>query len=290
MNYLKSKNKNIILSMSLFFLLNACSNFDMKTKEESKNEIIKYNNELQIIDKKINETLSKSINSKNQDEFNIIIKEKFLNNLSNLISNHKVDDIKFFILPKKSFFSETKKALGVEYNNYVNIDTGYISLNLKKINFSKLTNNKVYGEVEIEGGGNFKISGKHTGVPGSFAPNINIYLREDIVFTIKMDDNNNLILTPENKELELKTKFTISFLQFKIPYSQSINLKTKDLIKPIKLPLLFQNYVNLPKPEDKINSKKLVYETYKLNMDDIKIRTNDGILEYNSNVTLQKIK
>jgi|GEM_PF-4718069 len=287
MNILKLKTLTLILSMSLILVINACSNFDMKTKEESKNDIIKYNNELQIIDKKINETLSKSINSKYQNEFNIIIKDKFLNNVSNLISNHRDDDIKFFILPKKSFFSETKKVLGLEYNNYVNIDTGYISLNLKKIYFSKLTNNKVYGEVEIEGGGNFRISGKHTGVPGIFSPDINLYLREDIVFNIKLD-NNNLVLTPENKDLELITKFTISFLQFKLPYSQSFVLKTKDLIKPIRLPLLFQNYVNLPKPEDKINSKRLVYDTYKLYMDDIKIRANDGILEYNSNVTLQK--
>ena len=94
MKIFKSMNFNLIISISFIILINACSNFDMKTKEESKNDILKYNNELQIIDKKINETVSKSINSKYQNEFNVIIKDKFLNNISNLISNHRVDDIR----------------------------------------------------------------------------------------------------------------------------------------------------------------------------------------------------
>lgn len=285
-NYLLKINF-ILISVFAFSFVVSCSNFNMQDKDESKISIMNSNSDLQRIDKAINENIEKNNSLKTKSEMSVRMVDKFLNSISKQISNQREDDIKFFILPKKSFFSETKKVLGLEYNNFINIDTGFIALNLKKLEFNKLTNNKIYGVIEIEGKGNFKLSGKHTGVPGTFSPDISLYLKEDITFNLKAE-NNYLILTPEPKDLELKTKFTISFLDFKIPYNQSFKLKLKDLVKPVKMPLAFQNYVSLPKPEEKANSKKMVYEKYLLNFDNINIRTESGVLEYGANVNLEK--
>lgn len=277
----------ILISIFTFSVVISCSNFNMPDKDDSKISIMNSNSDLQRIDKAINENIEKNNSLKTRSEMSVRMVDKFLNSISKQISTQREDDIKFFILPKKSFFTETKKVLGLEYNNFVNIDTGFIALNLKKLEFNKLTNNKIYGVIEIEGKGNLKLSGKHTGVPGSFSPDISLYLKEDITFSLKAE-NNYLILTPDPQEIELKTKFTVSFLDFKIPYSQSFQLKLKDLVKPVRMPLAFQNYVALPKPEEKINSKKMIYEKYQLNFDDINIKTVSGILEYGANVSLEK--
>lgn len=276
-----------IFIISISVVINSCSNFDMPSKEESKTSISKSNNDLQNIDKSISEIVNKNKSLQSINELNLRIEDKFLNSLSKMISNQREDDIKFFILPKKSFFSETKKVLGMEYNNFVDIDTGFISVNLKKLYFDKLTNNKIYGVIEIEGKGNLKVSGKHTGVPSTFSPDINLYLKEDITFNLKAE-NNQLIITPDAQEIELKTKFTITLLDFKIPYSQGFKLKLKDLVKPIKLPLAFANYVDLPKPEEKVNSKKLVYDKYELKLDNAKVKSDGGVIEYGANVKLDK--
>lgn len=265
----------------------SCSNFDMRTKEESEAVISDANVKLEKNNQKILEQIQKTNLKNSNNELSLFVQDKFLNTLTQTYSNQKEDDIKFSILPKKSFYTETKRVLGIQYNNYIDIDTGFISLNIKKFAFTNLSSNKAQAVIELAGTGNLRVSGKHTGIPGSFSPDISLYLKEDITFNVK-NENEQLVLIVEPKSIELKSKFTITIFDYKLPYSQSFKLNTKDIIKPIKFPLSFQNYVELPKPEDKRGSNKLISEKYEMLLKNTTVRVEQGSVNYNADIDLKK--
>jgi hypothetical protein len=273
--------KQIYLILALLTILISCKSIDLPSVEQSDIVINQSKPKLEELDKAINSKFSPAPEA---NDFRIAIKSSAINSIIDNFAYNRNDDINFYFLATKPLMTENKTILGVNFTNYLNIDTGFITVNLKKFRFNKFENNKIYGIIEIEGEGNISVSGKYTGIPASVSPDVYLYLYEDIVFDVKTTDSGYVVLMPQPKDMKLKTKISIKLLEWKIPYYQEIPLKLTDIVKPMTIPIAVKPDIQFPLPAESFGKEKVKMANYKLELKNTKLYLNNNIIDYRSDM------
>ena len=277
--------KKVTLLVALLFYMVSCKNLDLPSVEESEKAIATYNPSIEIADKVIN---SKRERMQVGSDIQLRVQLQTFNKITNAFSNHRNDDISINFLPKKPFMKEDKSVLGIKYTNYLDIDTGFVSMNLKKLQLNKFEKGKVGAQFEIEGKGKINVSGKYTGIPASVSPDVELYLNEWVSFKINPTDSGYIVFKPEPKKVYLKTKFYIKLLEWKIPFSKDIELELTELLKPMPIPLAFGSDIMFPVPSSESTGEKLIYLPYNIQLIGTNVNADANKLEINSKVQFNK--
>ncbi len=211
-----------------------------------------------------------------------------INMLLNWVATADVRDIQVDFLQTRPLWKEEKSLFGMQYTNYVDIDTGSLSIDLKKFRFVDFTSNVVNAEVEIEGRGAIGVSGKYLGVPATASPQVHFYLNEQLQFTISTADSDYIRLTPLPKTVLLKTKITIAMLGWNIPYYREIPLHAEDLVRPVLIPSALRSEIVFPIPASQYGQQRIEYVRRFLTFTKTTVNANDNILEYRGNIDFTK--
>ena len=253
--------KTLNLIASMLFLLISCSSIDLPDSEETKQKINGIDAKLSLIDKNIDKSIS---SSKQANDIVLTIKKNMLNKIFKSMAYDKSRDVIFKFLATKPFLKEDKNVLGIEYTNYINIDSGFVNLNLKKFIFNSMQNNLINATIELEGKGFIALTGKNTGISASVESDVSLYLNDEVSIKLLKKKNGKVNFAPVEKPLILKTKFSINIAGWKIPWKEEIEMDLSDILNEIELPINFTSDVELPFPEYKSNRMDIKYKKYKV--------------------------
>lgn len=278
-----TKFRFIMFLLSLY-IFSGCKSIDMPTIEQSQKLIDFYKPQINLADRNIDDK-TKNLPSGNDLILRLSINP--INTILKALANRREDDIKLIFSQSKNVVKEDKSILGINYTNYINIDTGSFSVNIKAINFSKFDKNIIEGRIEIEGKGEISASGKYMGVPASISPEVQIYLNEPVSFNLQATDSGYIVLKPRPSELTLKTKFFFKLLEWKIPFSYDSKLQFTDIMKPMAVPIALNTEIQFPKPSKKAGSNEMEQIPYEVQLKNTLLKTLDSKLELRSDAVFK---
>jgi hypothetical protein len=278
--------KKILLTllMTIIPVLYGCSSYKMASVEDSQKSI--------DINRWKNDSLEAILKPmlKIPEGNDLIMKMELgaINKILNKYAYNRPDDILLFFRKSKDFMKEDKSTLGIKYTNFIDIDTGFVSLNLKSLQMNKLHQNKVDGMIELEGKGFISVSGKYTGIPASASPEVELYLNEAISMELLPTDTGYVVLKPVPKDIILKIKFSINLLGWKIPYYQEIPLKFAEMMKPVGFPLAVNADVTFPLPAQKFGNGNIEMVPYQMIFKKTKVTGVNTKIEYRTDIDLKR--
>lgn len=275
----------VLRLFALGLLVASCSGVKYPTVVESQNKINALQPQIVKYDEYFN---ARNSNAGKILDVQTSISLPAINKILDKFVSNRTDDIviKFNNTPK--IFLEEKSTLGIKYTNYVDINSGTISVNLKSLKFDSFSGNVISGTIEVEGSGDIGVSGQYMGVPASVKPKVTLYLSEPVQFTIAPTGVGMVTLTPKPKQLKLKTKIAISMLSLNLPWYQEVPLKLEELVKPMQFPIAMQSDFNLPVPSSTFSSNQFEQVPYKFNMSETKVIADKNVIEFKTNVELIK--
>lgn len=279
---MKILNLNILII--LVFIIISCSSIDTNNNLNLKKELENIENQLVQLNKNL-DLKSKEFFSKNDIE--ISISDKVINNILYNLSNYNNKDIVIKLLPTKHIYRKEVNVLGIQYTNYVNIDSGFINIDIKSIKKISQQNNEVTLQVELSGNGSISLSGKNTGISASITSKIDAYTKDTISFKLQ-SQSNNIILKPQNNNIGIKTKFTISLFGWDIPWRETINLNLSDLLKPFEIPLSISSSLELLLPDFKNNKMTFKEIPTKIETNNFSVSTSTSGIKIQSNINFIK--
>ncbi len=203
------------------------------------------------------------------------------------VTTRSSNDLHIDFLGTRPLWQETKSILGIQYTNYVDIDTGSLDIDLKRFLFTDFSNNIVNASIEIEGKGTVRASGAYAGVSARFTPQIQFYLNENIQFSLAAADSDYIRLEPVPKTVLLKTKITMQLLGIQIPYYNEIPLQTDQLIKPVLIPSAVRSEIIFPIPAARYGSGNLDFVKRFLRFSNSTASAEQNVLEYRSNIDFE---
>ncbi len=275
----------------IYFILLAglvsCSSIDLPTVEESDISIAQNTIKLNEIEKLID---SKTTFLPEGSNIEVTIRKDMINRILSVVSSNRKLDLSIIFPKTKNLLREEKKVLGIEYTNYVDIDKGQVNMDLKTLKFQKMQNGKIEATIEIEGEGEISLSGKNTGIPASITSGVNLYLKDNVEFEIENAGNGNIVLKPLPKKLKLKTKFSIAFLKWNIPWREEIELEFDDIISPMPVPMSLATELELPIPAKSKKPGQFDYVPYKVEFKDVRINTIGDNLIWKANINIMNKK
>jgi hypothetical protein len=213
--------------------------------EESAAAITTLRRQIDSIDAAIN-TMPKPLAVAN--DMTLRFRRASLNMLFGAFASHRTDDIQLQLPPTRPMWTETKSLLGMNIVNTIDVDTGTVFVDIKGFECSAFAKNTVDIRLEIEGTGMISVSGRYAGVPLHASPSLSLYLQDMVKFTISSAGADNILLKPDAHTFMLKTKMSIQFLQWTIPYYREIPLEAEGMIKSIVLPLSISSTLMVPAP------------------------------------------
>lgn len=216
------------------------------------------------------------------------IRSESFNRLLDMYAEQRTNDININFLATSPLWKEDKSILGISYTNVVNIDSGSLSIDLKKFHIKWAMNNMVNVEVEIEGSGFISASGQYTGVSAKVSPNIHFYLNDFVVFTISSTDSQTILLTPQPKTLVLKAQVTLQLMQLQVPYYKEIPLQAKDIIQPLRFPAALRSEIIFPLPAATFGGQKFEFAKRTLDFTNTHVSIMNNIFEIQGNVNFEK--
>lgn len=277
------KNILVLLLSSILFI--SCKSINLPTVEQSEENIARLKPMIESAEKAVD---ARNILMPSGNDVVMRVKLDAMNEILGQIAKDREDDITINFLPTRPFMSEDKSVLGISYKNYINIDSGYVGMNLKKLVIDRLSRNSIDAKIEVEGKGNLKVSGKYTGIPASANPEISLYLNEPVSFEIQPTLSGSAVLKPRPRKLTLKTKFNIKLLEWKVPWYQEIPLEFSNILKPIAIPIALSSEVNLPMPASKFGSGNTQNVPYKIELLNPSVKADDNKLEYRADIRLNR--
>jgi hypothetical protein len=277
--------KKILFVFTIAVLICSCRSIDFPSVEESQRSI--------DINKRKIDSLNTIVESRKPNfsvgsDLTIRVSLSALNKIVEPIANSREEDVAISFHETKPLFKEDKSIFGIAYTNYLNVESGNISANLKKFRFDRFEQNKIDAIIELEGKGNIAVSGRYMGVPASSTPLIELYLYEPVSFGMIPTGNGSLQLKPIPKKLILKTKTSIKLLEWYVPWYQEIPLELTDLIQPVTLPLGFKTEVGFPLPSSKNSNAKIEYVPYLINLSDTQLNLINNKIEFKTNIDFVK--
>jgi hypothetical protein len=207
-----------------------------------------------------------------------------VNRMLDAVAGNRSDDVRIRFLPTKGIVKEDKSVLGVSYTNTVDIEGGELTLNLKTLRFDRFDRNTAEATIEIEGAGRISVSGRHTGVPASASPNVELRIADRITFDVKPADSGMVLITPRAKTVNLSVKLSVTLLQWSVPYTQEVPLQIRDLVPPMRVPVALSTEVPFPVPAAKAGDEKFDYVPFRLMLSRTTVRTSGDVLEVSTDL------
>jgi hypothetical protein len=217
----------------------------LPSTEESTASITELKRRIDSIDAVIN-TMPKPLAVAN--DMTLRFRRSALNMLFTAFSTHRTDDIQLQLLQTRPMWSENKSLLGMTIVNTIDVDTGTVFVDIKGFDCSAFNKNTVDILLEIEGTGMIAVSGRYAGVPLRASPSLSLYLQDKVKFNISSAGADNILLKPDPHTFMLKTKMSIQFLQWTIPYYREIPIEAESMLKSIVLPLSISSTLLFPAP------------------------------------------
>ncbi|MCX6153124.1 MAG: hypothetical protein NT007_03075 [Candidatus Kapabacteria bacterium] len=282
--YKKIYTLRVLYIIFSFFIL-SCSSIELPSIEKSTESQKAYKAKFDDISLKIDQI---SNFPKIETDILLKLKQEPINKLLNLLAYNRIDDINLYFTPTKSFIEEKKSTLGISYTNYLNIDTGFVSINLKSLKFNSISANKIDALIELEGKGIISISGKYFGIPAAVKSDVTMYLIEPITFELNIGNPGFAVLKPIPKQIKLKTKFEIKLLEWKIPWYQEIPLELVQVVQPINFPLSINSEIQFPLPTDQSGAGQIQMVPYLLLLSKTKINGEANKISYQCNMDFKR--
>ncbi len=260
----------------------ACKTFEQPDINKSQS-IIDYSDPLI----KLNEALiSNWIKTKPlKPAWSIRIRLEALNILLEMQAKKSLRDIivKFTYSPK--VISEKTSILGFDIENFVDIDTGNIDIDIKQLALGG-NGDTIELRISAAGRGTISLSAKYYGIPAGASPDVEATADEIIRFRVTQAGDTDIVLVPVPAKIKLKIKFYVDFLAWKIPWSENIELEAAEIIKPLKLPLSGLDKITLPVPA-KPGSKSSGGTESKIRISNFMVNIKDGYMEISSGMAME---
>lgn len=271
----------------LFLLILAgCSGSGLPSTEESQKAINQLKPAIETIDKVIDNTPKPGLPGRSAE---VRVNAEALNRILGAITGNRSDDVRLNFLPTKRLIEEKKSALGFDYTNFVDIDSGRLYLNLKEFRIIKADDNRVSAVLGMSGEGKIGVTGKYIAVSGSASPIVRLSLRDTIDFLLKRDSSSIAALYPVPAKIPLKVTMAIKLLDWEIPYSHTVYLRVTDLIQPIPFPVRFASVINMPAP-DETPGQPIRYKPTHVSIGDVMVDVTDGWLRTLMNIKIEDEK
>lgn len=273
------------LLIALLAVFAGCKSVDMLTLEQSQKIIDQYKPQLEQNDKLIN---SKSGNFPSGNDIILGAGIQPLNRIMQIFSNNRNDDISLYFGYSPNILKEEKSVLGIKYTNHINIDSGFVYLNIKSLKIDKFEKSRLNAVLEIEGFGKVGVSGKYLGIPAGITPDVQLYLNEPVSFDLIASSQGVISLKPLPKKLILKAKVKINLLGWDVPWYQEIPLELAELVKPIQFPIALKSEIQFPLPASKSGDQKIEYAPYLLEMNNASVEGQNTKIIYRTNIDFKK--
>jgi hypothetical protein len=237
--------------MLLSVILTACSSIDLPTVEESTARIARLKVDLATAERPLRAyeqryTLSRDMRT--------AIDPAVVNRVLKTVATQRSDDVRIAFPATRPLLEERKSVLGIDYVNRLDIDSGLVTLNLRRAEITGLRKGAVRIYLDLEGEGRLAVSGRYTGIPGSASPRNELTLRDTATFYLKTDAKGALMLAPAKQKAILKAKFFVNFLGWEVPWSEDVALQVDELIAPITMPGVLRGEIRLPAPAKEYKS------------------------------------
>lgn len=262
-------------------LIGCGSSLSIPSKEESSMKIAETKPLIDFIDASV--AVHTDLLPKGYD---IISRTKIsaVNMLLQRLTDGSKNDLRVDFLQTRPLWREEKSLLGIRYMNHIDVDTGTMTIDLKKFMFANPVENIVNAAIEIEGIGSIRVSGSYTGIAASTGPIVNFYLSDQIPWEVSVADSDYILLRPIPKTVLLKTKITIMFLGWNIPYYREIPLSSTDLVKPVLIPSALRSEIVFPVPAAQFGRQLLSYVHRSLVFTKTSISAKQNMFEYRGNI------
>jgi hypothetical protein len=239
------------------------------------------------------DSLDTAINSRQTppaaaNDLTLRFRRSALNSLFSAFASHRTDDIRLTVLPTRPVWRENKSLFGMTIQNAIDVDTGSVLVDIKKFECSAFNRNTVDISLEIEGGGMIGVSGRYAGVPLHASPMLTLYLLDKVTFSITAAGADNLLLKPNQHTFLLKTKMSIQFLQWTIPYYREVPIEAEGILRPIVLPLSVSSTVMFPAPWAQDASRRLDFIPRKVRLTHTSVWAEGEVLEFRADINFTR--
>jgi hypothetical protein len=235
-----------IIGIVLSVILAACSSIDLPTVEESAARIAR----LQVDLVKAEAPLLKyEQRFRLTRDMKTSIDPSVLNRVLKAVASQRSDDMRIGFPATRPLLEERKDLLGIAYTNRLDIDSGLVTLNLRRAELRGVRRGGVRAFIDLEGDGRISVSGKYAGVPASASPRVELSLKDSITFNVKTDATGAITLAPAKQTVKLSTTFHVNLLGWEIPWNEETPLQLDDLIAPITMPGILSGEIKLPLPQ-----------------------------------------
>ena len=278
----------LIRSIVVFVVLACvfgCSSLDIPATEESQRAIDELRPNLVSADSAVDgmsRTLPAGAN------LTLHIRNDVINRFLKAFADARSDDVRIRILPTRPLFNERKSILGIEYVNYLDLDSGEIRLNLKSLRYEGTTTNGIKTAVRIEGNGLVYATGRYTGIPAKASPKVDLVLDDFIEFEVLQQDMNSIVLKAKPKEIVLNATFRFKLLEWEIPWTQTIPLRVEELLKPVSFPVSISTSIPFPVPASSYRPEKVEYKPRTVDLFNTSLRVSEDRIEFRTDVGLHR--
>lgn len=254
----------------------------LPSSEESQAQIALLQKQIDSVDKVIN-AIPKPVASAN--DLILRFKRSTLNSLFSAYATYRTDDVRLTLLPTRPLWSEKKSFLGVTMQNSVDVDSGVVLVDIKKFECLPFNRNTVEIVLELEGGGAIGVSGRYAGIPIHLSPGLALYLQEKVRFSIQSAGADNVLLKHDPHTLLLKTKMTLHYLDWTLPYYREVPIEADGLMGPIVLPLSVSSTVQFPVPWEQDATRRLSFVPRKVQLSHTSVWAQGEQLEFRGDIT-----
>lgn len=258
----------LIAAILLAVLLSACSSVDLPTEEESEAKIRRLRAEIERAEGPLRVYEQRFHGSRDAVSE---MKTDVVNRIFGAVASQRSDDLIIGFPPTRPLLSERKSTLGIRYTNHLDIDSGLVTLNLRRAALVSTRGNALRVLLEIEGAGRIAVSGRYIGIPAGSTPRIALSLRDTVSMDLQAGKNGTLMLVPRSGKVMLHATLYVKLAGWEIPWNEDIPLRIDELLAPVSLPALISTSIKLPVP-----AREYSDESYEFI--DVPIRLRDPLL------------
>ncbi len=237
--------RRIYIIIAATILLFGCASYDLPTVESSKRTIEAVKPELAANELFIKARRLRAPTDKN---LALVLKKSAVNKLLQKLTERTDADLKIFFPTTKPLVKKEKSVFGIKYDNYINVEDGFLTVDAEKIEIVGSGDNALKIAIKLKGKGALSITGSNAGVKASVKSDVTATADEIVSFGVKYLEGGNIALVPLSGKLNLTIDFDIFLLNWDIPWSETIELDAEEILPEISLPLAISTRLYLPMP------------------------------------------
>ena len=272
---------HLVFITLLAALLSACSSIDLPTVEESEARIARLRTDLERAEAPLRAYEERFALKR---DMTTSIDPDVLNRVLKAVATQRSDDMRIGFPATRPLLEERTSLLGISYTNRLDIDSGLVTLNLKRAELRGLRRGAVRVFLELEGEGRIAVSGRYAGVPASSSPRIELSLRDTVTLLVKSDPKGGITLAPAKQTVKLSTTFHVSLLGWEIPWNEETPLQLDELLQPITMPGILSGEIKLPAPAREYSSSRYEFVTIPVEMKNVEAGTGKGRIDIEGDV------